>query len=190
MKKIISQIVLLSLSYISFAQELTPPQVEGYVSGSTMKVSFPFSIKGIPFSKIQAGVWYPYASVVAELQITYYMEGDATRFTNKTVKFVKPSEKVGSWTIGGLTVAPTPYPIPDKGVVHEKTTYLLSVYQSFAGKRSAMWYANIQRNDVQIRKIPDQKLGPIIVHPKDKVILNPQPIPPKEIKKKRIGNKQ
>jgi len=183
MKKFILYIVLMSLSYIGYAQQLTYPQVEGYPSAATMNVTFPFTINGVPFSQIPGSVWYPNSSVVAELQITYYVKGDATKYTNKTVKFVNPSEKVGSWTITGLTVSPTPYSIPNKDVIHEKTNYLLSVYQSFAGKRSAMWYANIHRNDVQIRKIPGEKLGPMKVHPKDKVILNPQPIPPKTDKK-------
>ncbi|MCX2477349.1 hypothetical protein OQZ33_23645 [Pedobacter sp. MC2016-05] len=188
MKKFILYIVLINLSYLGFAQELTPPQVKDYVSGSTIQVSFPFGIKGVPFSQMPGSTWYPNSSIVAELLMTYYMEGDATKYTTKTFKFVNPSEKAGSWTITGLAVAPSLYSKPGKGMVYEKTSYLLSVYQSFGGKHSAMWYANINRSDVQIRKIPEEKLGLVVVHPKDKVILNPQPIPPRTIKKKRLVN--
>lgn len=186
MKKYILHIVLMGLSYIGFAQELTYPQVEGYISGSTMKVSFPFAIKGVPFSQIQGSVWYPYGRVVAELQMSYYIEGDNTKFSNKTVKSVNPQKKVGSWTISDLTVEPMSHPVSNRNIANEKTTYLLSVYQSFNGKRSIMWYANIVRDHrlIQVNKIPDQSKGPIKVHPKDKVILNPQPIPP-IIKKNR-----
>lgn len=188
MKKYILTLVLMGLSYVGFAQELTPPQVEGYISGSTMKVSFPFNVKGIPFTKIPKSVWYPTSVIIADLQMNYYMEGSNSKQINTVRKHVIPDSKTGAWEITGLSIEPLPNSIPNTRVDHNRTTYMLSIYQIHTGQKSAMWYANIHRNDVQIRKIPDQKLGPIKVHPKDKVILNPQPIPPKEIKKKRLGN--
>ncbi|TKC08935.1 hypothetical protein [Pedobacter frigoris] len=208
MKKYIFYIVLMSLSYVGLAQELTPPQVEGYVSGSTIKVGFPFAIKGVPFSQIPGSVWYSHGRVIAELQMSYYMEGDDKMYVTKLVKSVNPRQTVGSWALADFKIEPKPYPIPNRNVVSEKTTYLLSVYQNNNYKSSKMWYANIvlinpiirpqnipdQKlgSEIILPKIPDQKKGPIKVHPKDKVILNPQPIPPKIKSNKYSGqlNKQ
>lgn len=208
--KIFSIISLMMASYAGTAQELTTPQLEGYVSGSTMKVSFPFSIKGIPFSQIPGSVWSSRGKVIAELQMTYYIEGDDKKYVNKRIISVNPRQTVGSWSLPGLSVEPKPSLFPTRGVVSEKTTYQLSVYQNHNYKNSKMWSASIQRVSPTVKphiaidqkpsthvipqqpavdKIPDQNKGPIKVNPKDKVILNPQPIPPKEklIKRKTGG---
>jgi len=116
------------------------------------------------------------------------MEGSNSKQINTVRKHVIPDSKTGAWEITGLSIEPLPNSIPNTSVDHNRTTYMLSIYQIHTDQKSAMWYANIQPNYVQVHKIPDQKMKPIIVHPKDKIILNPQPIPPKEIKKKRLGN--
>ena len=179
----------MSLSYLGFAQELTSPQVEGHVTGSTIRVSFPFGIKGVPFSQIPGSVWHPFSRVIAELQISYYMEGDEVMYVNKLVKSVNPQQRVGSWDLPDLKIEPKPYPRPNTKVVEGRTTYILSVYQIYNGKNSKMWYANIVRDNrlLQLKKIPDQSKGPVKVYPKDKLILNPQPIPPMTKKIKTSG---
>ena len=95
----------MTVSYASSAQELTIPQLEGYVSGSTMKVSFPFSIKGIPFSQIPGSVWSSNGRVIAELKMTYYLEGDDRKYVNKRTISVNPRQTVGSWS---FSVEPKP----------------------------------------------------------------------------------
>jgi len=188
MKKYILYLILMSLSYIGFTQNLTPPQVEGYLSASTIKVNFPFNVKGIPFTEIPKSVWYPTSVIIADLQMSYYMEGSNSKQINTVRKHVIPDSKTGAWEITGLSIKPLPNSIPNTRVDHSRTTYMLSIYQIHTGQKSAMWYANIQPNYVQVHKIPDQKMGPKVVPIKDKVILNPQPIPPKEIKRKLKGN--
>ncbi|MET0570698.1 MAG: hypothetical protein ABWZ79_04680 [Pedobacter agri] len=188
MKKRILYLILMCSSYISFAQNLTPPQVVGYLSASTMKVNFPFNVKGIPFTQIPKSVWYPTSVIIADLQMNYYMEGSNSKQINTVRKHVVPDSKTGAWEITGLSIEPSPNSIPNTSVDHNRTTYMLSIYQIHTGQKSAMWYANIQPNYVQVHKIPDQKLGPKVVPIKDKVILNPQPIPPKEIKRKLKSN--
>ncbi|SOD14239.1 hypothetical protein [Pedobacter xixiisoli] len=184
MKKYILYLILMSLSHIGFAQNLTPPQVSGYLSASTINVNFPFNIKGVPFTQIPKSVWYPTSVIIADFQMNYYLEGDDSKQINTIRKHVIPNSKTGAWEITGLSIEPLPHSTPNARVDHQRTTYMLSIYQIHTGQKSAMWYANIHLNQIQTNKIPAQKLGPIKVHPKDKVILNPQPIPPKEIKRK------
>ncbi|MCX2477260.1 hypothetical protein OQZ33_23200 [Pedobacter sp. MC2016-05] len=204
MKKYFFQIVLMSLSYIGFAQQLTIPQVVGVPTGTQMTVSFPFDIVGVPFSEIPGAVWpnKVSASVKAEIMMAYNMEGDQKRYGNKRTLAVNIGNG-GKWSITNLYIEPKPYHIPGKKMVEGKTIYRLNVYQEYMGKKSLFWYTIINRvgppaihnkaldqtpttHLIPQRpitdKIPDQKLGPVKIYPKDKVILNPQPIPPKKNK--------
>lgn len=176
----------MNLSYLGFAQDLTAPQIKGHLSGSTIKVNFPFKINGVPFTQIPNSVWYKTSVVIADFQMNYYMEGDNNRRINTVRKHVIPDSKTGAWEITELSIEAVPNSIPNTRIDHNRTTYTLSIYQIHTGQKSAMWYATIQRSNLKISdsKIADLKLGPKKVHPKDKVTLNPQPIPPNEIKRK------
>lgn len=210
MKKYILYIFLMAVSSASSAQETTTPQVVGIPSGSKMTVSFPFEIVGVSFSEIPNAVWYRQsgAQVKVELKMTYYMERDEKMYTNKRI-LTRNFGNGGSWSFNNLYIEPKPYEYPGRKMVEGKTHYEIMVYQSYLGNKSNIWQATINRvknaplvtpnlNHVSVThqipkqqptvdKIPDQKLGPKVVHPKDKVILNPQPIPP-VIKRKKIGN--
>ncbi len=189
MKKYILYIILMSLTTFSFAQTLATPKVDGIPTGITISEKFPFHIKGIPFKYFDTNVWNPKSVVVAELQITYYMEGDTKLYTNKTIKKVNLGEG-GSWSFANLSVEPLPYAIQGKQMVEGKTNYGLFIYQEYLNQRSGLWNVKINRiySTIESHKIPDQNKGPKVILPKDKIILNPQPIPPKEIKKKLKGN--
>jgi len=205
MKKYFLQIVFMSLSHLGFAQQLTIPQVVGVPTGAQVTVSFPFDIVGVPFSEIPGAVWpnKVTASVKAEIMMAYSMEGDEKRYGNKRTLAVNIGSG-GKWSIKNLYIEPKPYHIPGKKMVEGKTNYRLNVYQEYMGQKSLFWHTIIKRispgaihntalnqkpsTHISLQqpladKIPDQKLGPVKVHPKDKVILNPQPIPPKTNKK-------
>lgn len=207
MKKYILGLILMATSYIGFAQELTIPQVVGVPTGTQMTVSFPFDIVGVPFSEIPGAVWpnKVTASVKAEIMMAYNMEGDEKRYGNKRTLVVNIGSG-GKWSIKNLYIEPKPYHIPGKKMVEGKTNYRLNVYQEYMGQKSLLWYTIINRVNPSathnaaldqkpvthviprkpvVDKIPDQKLGPVKVHPKDKLILNPQPIPPKTNKIQR-----
>lgn len=209
MKRYILGLILLAMSSVCFAQQLTIPQVVGVPTGTQMKVSFPFDISGVPFSEIPGAVWpnKVSASVKAEIMMSYYMEGDDKRYGNKRTLMVNIGSG-GKWSIKNLYIEPRPYHIPGKKMVEGRTYYRLNVYQSYMGQRSDFWYVTINRvhpsaalqlaldqkpathvipQQPAANKIPDQKQGPIKVNPKDKVILNPQPIPPKVKKLKGKG---
>lgn len=202
MKKYILGVILMAASYIGFAQEFTIPQVVGVPTGTQMTVSFPFDIVGVPFSEIPGAVWPNKAGamVKAEVTMSYYMEDDEKRYGNKAT-FSVNIRNGGTWKMSGLFIQPKPYHIPGKKIVEGKIHYRLVVYQAYNGKKSNLWYTTIYRVNPSVKinsaldqnpathvipqrqpvvdKIPDQSKGPIKVHPKDKVILNPQPIPPK-----------
>lgn len=90
MKKIILYTMLLFAGNTTYSQKPTMPEINGYRTGRTMSVrGFPFNIKGIPFSQLQGSLWGPASLVVAELHMTYYMEGDKTQYGNRTIKNVR-----------------------------------------------------------------------------------------------------
>jgi hypothetical protein len=115
MKKNIAFIVLMVISHASIAQNLTTPQVSGIQTGTSMTVSLPFDITGVPFSQISGSVWYPNASIVAELCISYYVEGDATKYGNKKTYTATLGD--GTWKLTSLKIEPQPYPILNKKLV-------------------------------------------------------------------------
>lgn len=174
--------MLMSITKLTSAQNLTPPQVQGYQSASTMKTTFPFSITGVAFSEIPNSVWYANSNLIAELQMSYYLQGNAMKYMNRITRITKPAYKNGRWSFENLSIEVTDNH-RNKAVADEKTTYMLSVFQEYKGIKSAGWYVNLDRVNLKMVKTPDQVIGPKIVPPIDKVILNPQPIPPKEIKK-------
>lgn len=199
--RILTITILMMSSYAGMAQELTIPQVVGVPTGTQMTVSFPFDIVGVPFSEIPGAVWPNKSSAMirAEVTMSYYMEGDERRYGNKAT-FSVNVRSGGTWKMSGLFIQPKPYYIPGKKMVEGKTHYRLVVYQEYGGKKSYLWYTTIYRVNPSaaigsglnqkpathvipqqpvVDKIHDQKKGPVKVHPKDKVILNPQPIPPK-----------
>ena len=184
MKKYIFFFALLLVHFGGKAQELTTPQVDGFKSGTSMSVSFPFNIKGVPFSQIPASVWHPFGNVVVKLQMTYYMEGDPVLYLNDVVESMSLNNKEGSWASTNLKLEARPYPIPGVRKVDGKTNYTLSIYQTFGGKSSLIWNAKVNRIYIKKTiKVNVDKPGPKVVKPKDKVILNPQPIPPERVKK-------
>lgn len=180
MKKLLIITALCTWSFIVSSQELTTPQIVGTTTGKTMSVIFPFNVKGIPFSAIPNSVWNAQTYVVAELQMSYNIEGDAIRYGNKSTKKVRINSD-GSWSISGLSVEPHPYPAGKK-LIYGKTEYGLFIYQLYGTQRSASWNASITpritRRPLVI--LPNQKLDPVINRPKKLKKLNPQPIPPKE----------
>ncbi|RYG10181.1 MAG: hypothetical protein EOO07_22610 [Chitinophagaceae bacterium] len=179
--------VLTCLTQLGFSQNLTPPQVQGYQSASTMKTTFPFNIKGVAFTSIPNSVWHTDSKLIAELHMRYYLEGDAGKYMNKVTRITKPHYKNGRWSFENLSIDVTENH-RNKALLDEKTSYMLSVFQEYNGVRSAGWYVNLYRVQLKIDKIPNQVKGPKVVPPIDKIILNPQPIPPKEIKKTLKGN--
>lgn len=186
--KVILQIILLliiNISQVLQAQDLTAPQVVGQPSGRRMTTPMPFDVKGIAFSEIRNSVWAPQSEIVSEFQVTYYREGDPKQYINKSITKVSLAP-YGNWQLHNLYVEPLPYHKPNVKLVAGKTEYSLFIYQLYQGRKSAIWNAAIDIDDYKRWKTPkDIKNGPIIVHPKDKVILNPQPIPPKTPSKKK-----
>lgn len=183
----ISLLLIINMSQVLQAQDLTTPQVVGQPSGRRMTTPMPFDIKGIAFSEIRNSVWSPQSEIVSEFQVTYYREGDPKQYVNKSITKVSLAP-YGNWQLQNLYVEPLPYHKPNVKLVAGKTEYSLFIYQLYQGRKSALWNAAIEIDDYKKWKTPkDITSGPIIVHPKDKVILNPQPIPPKTpIKKKLI----
>jgi len=166
------------VSFSGMAQKLSTPVVAGTQTGTSMNVSFPFDITGVPFSQIPSSVWNPNAHVMAELYMSYYMEGDATKYS-ATKKMSANIRAGGCWRMQNISIEAPPYLIPGKKMVPGKTFYSLFIYQLYNGERSNSWNAEIKRSTLRIQTIPDQKLGPkkpLII---DKIIVNPQPIPPR-----------
>jgi len=189
MKKYILFITLFLVSYVGNAQQPTTPQVEGYISGKPMYVSFPFKIKGVPFSKIPNSVWSTRYSVVAEMNMTYYLEGDPIMYRNKRIRLLNPRSPEGNWAFDELSIEANlnsgPFPKRNRKVEEGKTTYSLSVYQSYGSKRSLIWTATVYKvSSSIIIKTQEEDPGPKVLKTKDKVILNPQPILPRTKKKK------
>jgi len=182
----ISLLLIINISQVLQAQDLTAPQVVGQPSGRRMTTPMPFDVKGIAFSEIRNSVWAPQSEIVSEFQVTYYREGDPKQYINKSITKVSLAP-YGNWQLHNLYVEPLPYHKPNVKLVAGKTEYSLFIYQLYQGRKSALWNAAIDIDDYKRWKTPkDIKNGPIIVHPKDKVILNPQPIPPKTPSKKKI----
>lgn len=182
----ISLLLIININQVLLGQDLTTPQVVGQPSGRRMTTSMPFDIKGLAFSEIRNSVWAPQSEIVSEFQVTYYREGDPKQYVNKSITKVSLAP-YGNWQLKNLYVEPLPYHKPNVKLVAGKTEYSLFIYQLYQGRTSAIWNAAIDIDDYKRWKTPkDIKNGPIIVHPKDKVILNPQPIPPKTPSKKKI----
>lgn len=182
----ISLLLIINISQVLQAQDLTTPQVVGQPSGRRITTPMPFDVKGIAFSEIRNSVWAPQSEIVSEFQVTYYREGDPKQYVNKSITKVSLAP-YGNWQLKNLYVEPLPYHKPNVKLVAGKTEYSLFIYQLYQGRKSALWNAAIDIDDYKRWKTPkDIKNGPIIVHPKDKVILNPQPIPPKTPSNKKI----
>jgi|GEM_PF-1236097 len=177
------------------AQELTTPQIEGYADKDDMKVSFPFSIKGVPFSQLSESVWIPEKSqIIAKLVISYQVKNNNTSYTNIS-SYSTTVKKDGSWEITNLTVSPKSEDLAlgNGKPIEGKTEYYLFVWQEFEGKKSTGWTGYVYPKSLVYQKHFDTKLPPVKVLPKDihsikktkpvklkKNWLNPQPIPPKE----------
>ncbi|WP_316846796.1 hypothetical protein [Pedobacter psychrodurus] len=185
--KVLTTILLIVLSHSGMAQKPSTPEVAGTQTGTRMNVSFPFDITGVPFSQIPGSVWNPNAHVMAELYMSYYMEGDATKYSASRKMSVN-IRTGGSWRMPNMSIEAPPYRIPGKKMVPGKTFYSLFIYQQYNGERSNSWNAEIKRSNLTIQQVPDQKPAPEKIQIIDKIILNPQPIPP-YTGKKAIGIK-
>ena len=183
--KIIALIILMASSYVSMAQKLTGPRVQGIETGSIVTLSFPFTITGIPFSKIPGSVWSKHwnSHVHLELFMSYYMEGDPKKYSN-VQKFLVNIGENGNWSFRNLQPYPKAYHIPDKKMVEGSAFYSVFIYQqNEKGERSNSWNAEIKKSTVKMIDVSSKKLNPKTTPPIEKIILNPQPIPPKTDKK-------
>lgn len=183
--KILAFIILMATSYVSIAQKLTTPQVQGIESGSKISMSFPFTIIGIPFSQIPGSVWSKHynSHVFLELFMSYYMEGDPKQYSH-TRKFSVNIGETGNWSFRNIQPYPKPYHIPGKKMVEGSAFYSIFIYQQNEKReRSSSWNAEIKKSTIKTADVTDKKLEPKTAPPIEKIILNPQPIPPKTDKK-------
>lgn len=160
MKEHLLYIALLLMDYTAAAQKLTTPEVIGTETGTQLTVRFPFELVGKPFAQIPGSVWNSYSYVVVQIYMSYYVEGDAKKYSNMRSKRVNVG-KDGSWKITDLSIDPVPFHIKGKKLVDSKTFYSIFVHQEQAGKKSNSWNAEINRRDriIDVQKIQNQNLG-------------------------------
>ena len=86
------------------AQELTPPDYQGFSYTKPLKVHFPFTIVGIPFKTAPGSGWYPGKSkIVAVLEVDWKHTDDHGTFMYDFRKEAVVDAN-GGWHIDGLEV--------------------------------------------------------------------------------------
>lgn len=103
----ISLLLIINISQVLQAQDLTTPQVVGQPSGRRMTTPMPFDVKGIAFSEIRNSVWAPQSEIVSEFQVTYYREGDPKQYVNKSITKVSLAP-YGNWQLKNLCLTINP----------------------------------------------------------------------------------